>query len=88
MSKSIEEFGDYELADELRERGFAVDDDITQLEDYSDYELIDELDERGVYIPNDDAKDLIYSIWLKRRQGQEYQRELDSLIYSMIGKVI
>lgn len=88
MSKSITEFGDYELADELRERGFAVDEFPSDLEDYDDAELIQELDGRGITALVSDHYELLTKIWLNRRLGQDYQRELDSLIYDTIGKVI
>lgn len=61
------------------------------LEDFDTQDLIDELDARGE-LPteaNDGAKELLYTIWLKRRQGNDnYQQELDQLIWLGLGKVI
>lgn len=89
MSKSITEFGDYELIDEIRDRGYSCDEIIVDIEDYSDDELIQELESRGRdYFVEDDVKQMMTKIWYNRRLGQDYQRELDSLIYSMIGKVL
>ncbi len=89
MSKNLSDFGDYELADELRDRGFSVEDCAATLEDYSDNELIEELESRGRdYFVEEDVKELMTKIWYNRRLGRDYQRELDSLIYSMIGKVV
>ena len=51
-------------------------------------DLLDELEFRGD-LPETDAKELLESIWLKRRQGRtDYQKELDDLIYACLGKVI
>lgn len=89
MSKNLSDFGDYELADELRDRGFAVEDYITTIEDYGDAELIDELESRNIdCFVEDGTKEMMTKIWYNRRLGRDYQRELDSLIYSMIGKVV
>lgn len=89
MSKSIADFGDYELIDEIRERGYTADEVIRDIEDYSDNELIEELEYRGRdYFVEEDVKEMMTKIWYNRRLGRDYQRELDSLIYSMIGKVV
>jgi hypothetical protein len=64
------------------------------LDDFEDDELLDELEERGV-INNNHDKDLLNvikisldSIWMKRRVGQDYQKELDDLMYYTLGKVV
>ena len=61
------------------------------LDDFDTDELIEELESRGVPFDGsedpDDIKELIQSIWLKRRQGQDYQRELDDLIYICVGRM-
>lgn len=87
VMSGLSTYGDHELAEELRDRGFSVGDP-DYLEDYSDAELIDELDSRGITAIVDDHYELLTSIWLKRRLGQDYQVELDTLIYRTIGKVI
>ena len=60
------------------------------LVDFDDDDLREELESRG-YEGSDEGrlKDiLIESIWLKRRLGQDYQAELDSLIYKALGRAI
>jgi hypothetical protein len=64
-----------------------VDVDLT---DFDTDDLIEELESRGS-LPveqNGDAKELVQSIYLKRRLGQDYQHELDKLIYQVTGKII
>ena len=57
-------------------------------------ELIQELDRRGLdYNTNgvdaDEMRVLLEAIWHKRRLGNnDYQQELDRLIYGVLGKVI
>ena len=63
------------------------------LEDFDTQDLIDELDARGEWPTpteaNDDARELLHTIWLKRRLGNhDYQAELDRLIYSVLDKVM
>jgi len=62
--------------------------------DISDFEtedLLDELEARGS-LPAEtdfDAKELLEAIWMKRRNGNDnYQEELDRLIYQVLGHVI
>jgi len=55
------------------------------LEEFDNDDLLEELAARDIAIPN---SDLMEQIWLKRRLGQDYQRELDDLIYQSIGKVV
>ena len=54
-------------------------------------DLLDELASRGS-LPAEadfDAKELLESIWMKRRQGKDnYQEELDRLIYQVLGHVV
>ena len=60
------------------------------LEDFDDYDLIDELERRGkgFEVNSETPTELLEAIWLKRRQGQDYQRELDELIYVALGKIV
>ena len=54
-------------------------------------DLLDELASRSSLPPesDDNAKELVEAIWLKRRQGNhDYQQELDQLIYQVTGRVI
>jgi hypothetical protein len=61
------------------------------LSDFDTEDLLDELDNRGS-LPTEgdlDAKEIVNKIWLKRRLGNhDYQRELDQLIYQVLGRVI
>ena len=61
--------------------------------DQSDFEtedLLDELEIRGS-LPADvpgDSKDLVEAIWLRRRNGKNYDDLVDKLIYNVTGHVI
>jgi hypothetical protein len=60
------------------------------LEDFSDEELIEEIKHRkikGTGIVHE-LEEQITSIWMKRRLGKDYQKEIDELIYNTIGKLI
>jgi hypothetical protein len=60
------------------------------LEDFSDEELIEEIKHRkieGAGIVHE-LEEQITSIWMKRRLGKDYQKEIDELIYNTIGKLI
>jgi hypothetical protein len=56
--------------------------------------LIEELESRGLDyntngVDGDDMRALLEQIWVKRRNGSpDYQRELDALIWGVLGKVI
>lgn len=60
------------------------------LEDFDDYDLIEELERRGkgFEVAGKTPTELVTQIYLKRRTGQDYQRELDELIYVAIGKIV
>ena len=57
-------------------------------------ELIEELETRGVGyntkgVDADEMRVLLESIWHKRRLGNnDYQTELDRLIYGVLGKIV
>ena len=56
-------------------------------------DLIAELERRGhdynTYgVDGDEMRRALESIWLKRRMNQDYQAELDKLIYGVLGKVL
>jgi hypothetical protein len=61
------------------------------LADFDTDDLLDELASRGS-LPveaDDNSKELLRAIWLKRRMGRtDYQQELDQLIYTSLGYVI
>lgn len=63
------------------------------LEEFDDDDLIDELKSRGMSVRSvaDQAfevNETIRKIYEKRRIGEDYQRELDALIYDVLGRVI
>jgi len=60
------------------------------LEDFDDDDLIEELERRGkgFEVASETPTELVTQIYEKRRLGQDYQRELDELIYTAIGKVL
>ncbi len=60
------------------------------LDDFDDDDLIDELERRGksLEVPDTSGTELVESIYYKRRLGQDYERELDNLIYLVTGKIL
>jgi hypothetical protein len=59
------------------------------LADFDTDDLIEELETRGSGTLNyGDGTDVLRTIYEKRRTGQDYQYELDQLIYLGIGKII
>ena len=61
------------------------------LTDFDTEDLIEELEDRGKLPVGEsfDCKALVEQIWMKRRQGNhDYQRELDQLIYQVIGLAV
>ena len=49
-------------------------------------DLIEELENRG-YAPDNGVKEIVESIYQNRRQGKDFSRELDQLIYTVLGKI-
>lgn len=63
------------------------------LDSFDDDDLIEEMERRGLdlnskYLSGDEMRELLTQVWSRRRQGQDYQRELDQLIWYGIGKVV
>jgi len=60
------------------------------LDEFDEEDLIEELERRGkgFEIASRNGTEIVRAIHEKRRLGQDYQRELDELIYLAIGKVI
>jgi len=60
------------------------------LDDFDDYDLIDELERRGkgFEVNSQTPTELVTRIYEKRRNGRDYQQELDELIYVTIGRVV
>lgn len=60
------------------------------LDEFNDDDIINYLEKRGYMVINegDERNELIESIYLKRRSGQDYQTDLDTLIYNNIGRIV
>ena len=59
------------------------------LEDFDTEDLIDELESRGAGGGEfGDGKDILTRIYEKRRLGQDYQDDLDRLIYVGLGRIV
>jgi len=61
------------------------------LDAFDDDELLQEVKDRKLDLAGkieEECEHLITAIWLKRRVGVDYQKELDELIYSVIGKIV
>jgi hypothetical protein len=59
------------------------------LSEFDTDDLIEELESRGSATSDfGDGKELLRTIYEKRRLGQDYQVELEQLIYLGLGKII
>jgi hypothetical protein len=59
------------------------------LSDFDTDDLIEELESRGAGATDyGDGKEILQSIYEKRRLGQDYQTELQALIYLGLGRII
>ena len=59
------------------------------LSDFETDDLIEELESRGAGTGEfGDGKELLQAIYEKRRLGQDYQTELEALIYLGLGKFV
>ena len=59
------------------------------LSDFETDDLIEELESRGAGATDyGDGKENLETIWLTRRQGRDYQTELEQLIWLGLGKVL
>jgi len=60
-----------------------------ELSDFDTEDLIEELESRGLGVMDyGDGKEVLESIYQKRRLGQDYQLELETLIYLGLGRII
>ena len=59
-----------------------------ELDDFDTEDLLEELESRGSLPVTGNAKEIVESIYLKRRLSQDYQTELDQLIYTVLGKIV
>jgi hypothetical protein len=59
------------------------------LSDFETDDLIEELESRGASVGGfGDGAELLRAVYEKRRLGQDYQTELEQLIWLGLGKVI
>ena len=62
------------------------------LTDFETEDLIEELEDRGQSMGNGtgpyDSKELVEQIWMLRRNGRDYQQQLNDLIYNVTGRII
>jgi len=59
------------------------------LSEFDTDDLIEELESRGSGVTDyGDGKEILESIYQKRRLGQDYQLELETLIYLGLGRII
>ena len=60
-----------------------------ELDDFDTEDLIEELERRGTGVmDHGDGKELLETIYQKRRLGQDYQQELSQLIWAGLGKIV
>jgi hypothetical protein len=62
-----------------------------ELHDFDTDDLIQELEERGELSSSTgpyDSNELVRQIWMLRRNGKDYQRVLDDLIYVVTGHIV
>jgi hypothetical protein len=60
-----------------------------ELDDFDTDDLIEELERRGSGVMDyGDGKEILNTIYEKRRLGRDYQTELDQLIWLGLGKVV
>jgi hypothetical protein len=71
-----------------------VDVDVDEiLSNLDDDELIEELERRGKdfntqFIDGDVAREMLVKIWELRHLGKDYDKEVDALLYYILGKAI
>ena len=59
------------------------------LSDFDTDDLVEELESRGSGVMDyGDGKEILLSIYEKRRLGKDFQTELDQLIWLGLGKVL
>ena len=60
------------------------------LDNFDNDDLVEELKRRGLgmEVSSETGTELLTAIYQKRRLGQDYQRELDELIYMGIGRIV
>jgi hypothetical protein len=59
------------------------------LSEFDTEDLLEELESRGSGVTDQgDGREILTAIYLKRRLGQDYQTELDQLIYAGLGRIL
>ena len=59
------------------------------LEEFDNDDLVKEIERRNIsFNASGSDRTLLESIYLKRRVGNDYQKELDELIYNALGKIL
>ena len=63
------------------------------LTDFETEDLIEELEDRGKFPERSgpgpyDTTELVEQIWMLRRNGRDYQHQLDDLIYNVTGRIV
>lgn len=63
------------------------------LSEFDTDDLIEELEARGLdyntkHVDADEMRMVLEQIWQKRREGQDYQSQLDQLIWGVLGRVV
>lgn len=63
------------------------------LDELSDDDLIDELKRRGKdyntqFVDGEEMRQVLQTLYEKRRVGKDYQAELEQLIYGILGKIV
>jgi hypothetical protein len=59
------------------------------LSEFDTDDLLEELESRGTGVTDfGDGKDILSAIYEKRRLGQNYQTDLDQLIWLGLGKIV
>lgn len=64
-----------------------VDIDI-DMDDFEDEDIIAEFERRSLGEAPEDTKELLKILYQKRRTGQNYEQELDQLIYNTLGRLL
>ena len=62
-----------------------IDVDMT---DFDDDDIIAEFESRGLGEVPGDIKDLLQAIFEKKRNGRDFERELDQLLYNSLGRIL
>ena len=63
------------------------------LSDFETDDLIEELESRGALSEKTgagpyDSNEILEQIWMRRRNGKDYQNLLDNLIYQVTGHIV